>query len=32
METRARQAFEAEWDKPVALARWRATIEETVRA
>jgi glycosyltransferase involved in cell wall biosynthesis len=28
MGERARRAFEAEWDKPIALARWRALLEE----
>lgn len=32
MEERARRAFEAEWDKPIALARWREAIAGLARA
>ena len=32
MGERARATFEREWDKPVALARWRAVIAETEKA
>ena len=28
MGAHARAAFEREWNKPIALARWRALIEE----
>ena len=31
MGERARAAFEREWDKPVALARWRDVIEEVAK-
>lgn len=31
MGARARKAFEAQWDKPIALAKWRALIEDVTQ-
>ena len=31
MGERARAAFEREWDRPIALSRWRVVIEEVSR-